>query len=198
MPHPFRIEDDRRDRGHAGGGLGGPDRRPAARRLVDRRAQRGRAEAGRQGPPVVRRRGLRVDDHGLGPAASLRRRGHARAGRRGARAGVHHRGPFGHHDRALRPQRVPRRRLGVRVRGPHRGRRDVPPPAGRVRPVLPRPPGRRHRALPAGAHRPRGGDVDPPRSAGPRRCRRAGRRGPARARPASGPSRARWTTCRRA
>ena len=164
---------------------------------MDRRAQRGRAQARWQGPPELRRPDLRVDHHRLGPAASLRRRGHARAGRRGPCDGDHPRGPIRDDDRALRAQRIPRRRLGVRVRGARRGRPDVHPPAGGVRPILPRP-ARGHRgALPARHHRRPGGDGDPPRSDGPRRRRRAGRRGAARAGRARRPSRARWTTCRR-
>ena len=147
---------------------------------------------------IVRRPDLRVDHHRLGPAASLRRRGHARAGRRGACAGVHPRGPIGDDDRALRAQRIPRRRLGVRVRGARRGRPDVHPPAGASTsdssaagrwPIV--------EHFQPGHHRP-----------GRRRWRSSAERmglgdaaavGDAvRLEPAGlGPSRARWTTCRR-
>ena len=136
-------------------------------------------------------------DHGLGPAASVRRRGRAGAGRRRPRDGDHDRGPRRDDDRAVRAQRLPGRRLGGGVRGPDRGRPDVPPSAGRIRPVLPGPAGVDHRALRAGHHRWRSGDVDPARRHRPRRgAPRWATRSVSRRR-ASHRSRAPWTTCPR-
>ena len=155
----------------------------------------GRAQARRHGPPDVRRARSRESTvTAWDPPHRF-----ADAGTPGPDGVMHAleftvEGRSGTHDRALRAQRLPRRRLGGRVRGPQRGRPDVPPPAGGVRPASsaagPWPSS--STSSPGIADR-ESGDVDPPRRAGPRR--RVALGDAVRLEPAGlGPSRARSTT----